>query len=367
MSSSRVALIERPGGPVRVEERPLPELEPGGALLRVIHSEVCGTDCHLFHGRLDGVPYPLTPGHVSVGELVSIRGECRDLHGLPFREGDVVGFFDVHETCGSCWYCLVAQASTRCPSRRVYGITYGTDEGLLGGWSEYVYLKPGVKLLRLPKELSAKNYIAGGCGMPTAMHAMELAQVKLGDVVAVQGSGPVGLCAVAFAKLSGASEVVLIGAPEARLDLGRRFGADHLIDIRTTVPEERGRAVRKLTHDRGADIVIEACGVAEALVEGMGMTRDSGRYIVVGQYCDHGDVALNPHRLINKKHLEIRGCWGCDYRHFYRGLNSLARSPQVPWEAMISAEYALDEARQALDDVEQTRVVKALINPWKSL
>ena len=65
-----------------------------------------------------------------------------------------MGFFVVHETCGNCWHCLVGNAVTWCPERRVYGITYSTNEGLLGGWSECVYMKPGVKLLRLPEGLA---------------------------------------------------------------------------------------------------------------------------------------------------------------------------------------------------------------------
>ena len=72
---------------------------------------------------------------------------------FPGTEGSaVVTFLDVHGTCNNCWYCLVAKASTRCPSRKVYGITYGAEDGLLGGWSERIYLRPGVRIvpLRIP-------------------------------------------------------------------------------------------------------------------------------------------------------------------------------------------------------------------------
>ena len=106
--------------------------------MRTLYSEVCGTDVHLQHGRLSGAPYPLIPGHINVGVLETINGEVTDALGEPVNEGDLVTFLDVHETCNHCWYCLVAKASTRCPNRKVYGITYGADEGLLGGWSELV-------------------------------------------------------------------------------------------------------------------------------------------------------------------------------------------------------------------------------------
>src|ERR687896_1408221 len=143
------ALIPEPHAPVEVRELDEPELEPDSALLDVELSEVCGTDLHLQQGRLEGVPYPLIPGHVSVGRLEKIRGQLLDVNGRPFAEGDRVTFLDVHRTCNACWHCLVARATTRCPQRKVYGITYGAADGLAGGWAERLYLKPETRCIRL--------------------------------------------------------------------------------------------------------------------------------------------------------------------------------------------------------------------------
>ncbi|MCH7886125.1 MAG: alcohol dehydrogenase catalytic domain-containing protein, partial [Planctomycetes bacterium] len=134
--------------PCELRELPIPELENDAALLRVELSEVCGTDVHLREGRLDGVPYPIIPGHVAVGLLEAVRGKMRDVEGRLLVEGDRVTFLDVHRTCHQCWYCLVAKASTRCPDRKVYGITYGVSDGPCGGWSQYIYLKPGTRCIR---------------------------------------------------------------------------------------------------------------------------------------------------------------------------------------------------------------------------
>ncbi|HWF88796.1 MAG TPA: alcohol dehydrogenase catalytic domain-containing protein, partial [Pyrinomonadaceae bacterium] len=116
-----VAVIPKPNAPVEVREVAEPDLELNSALLEVEVSEVCGTDVHLQQGRLAGVPYPLVPGHVSVGRLQKIRGELLDVEGKRFKEGDRITFLDVHRTCNACWYCLVAKAGTRCPQRKVYG------------------------------------------------------------------------------------------------------------------------------------------------------------------------------------------------------------------------------------------------------
>lgn len=349
---------------VKIRAFPEPKMEPGAVLLQTRFSEVCGTDVHLHHGRLAGVPYPIIPGHVSVGTVESVQGDVTYVDGDYVREGDLATFLDVHETCGKCWFCLVAKASTLCPNRKVYGITYSADEGLLGGWSEKIYLKPGVKMLKLPEKVSPESFIAGGCGLPTAIHAIERASMKLGDTVAVQGSGPVGLCAAMLAKLSGAFKVIVLGAPEKRLKMATTIGADHVIDIRDHGEDERVQRVLSLTEDRGADITIEATGVPSAVREGMRMTRDAGRYVVVGQYTDAGNVEINPHLDINRRHLEVRGCWGTDFTHLYRGVRLVERyHDRFPWSEFITRVYDLDEANDALADVEELKVVKAVIKP----
>jgi threonine dehydrogenase-like Zn-dependent dehydrogenase len=360
----KAAVMSAPQEPLEVQEFPEPELEPGAILLETIYSEVCGTDVHLHHGQLAGVPYPIIPGHVSVGRIARLEGEVMDVEGNVLQEGDVVTFLDVHETCGKCWFCLVAKATTRCPSRRVYGITYSADEGLLGGWSQAIYLKPGVKVIKLPAELTPERFIAAGCGLPTAMHGLERAQVQLGDSVVVQGSGPVGLSAAILAQLSGATQVIVIGAPQVRLEMALAIGADRVVDIEQHGPEARVALVREWTGGRGADITIEATGNPAAVREGMQMTRDNGRFVVVGQYTDAGTVEVNPHWDINRKHLEIRGCWGTDFSHLYRGVKVLAKhGERFGYERFISRKYNLEEANQALADVEELKVVKAVIEP----
>lgn len=357
---TRAAVIPQPHQPIEIRAYPEPDLEPGAVLLKTVASEVCGTDVHLWHGKLTGVPYPLLPGHVSVGEVVATGGEVLDIEGCLVRPGDVVTFLDVHETCFNCYYCLVAKASTRCPHRKVYGITYSADEGLLGGWSEKIYLKPGVKVIRLLPEVDAELWIAGGCGLPTALHAIDRSDIKLGDRVLIQGAGPVGLNACALAAASGAGWVGVIDGVPHRLEAARRMGADACLAL----TEDPLSQVKMATGGRGADIVIEASGNPQAVRQGCEMVRDNGKYVIVGQYTDNGNVELNPHLHINRKHLDIRGCWGSDMSHFWRAMQVLARfHDRFAWRSIISQRYALDEVQQALMDVESRKVVKAVIVP----
>jgi threonine dehydrogenase-like Zn-dependent dehydrogenase len=357
-------VMPAPGQPLELRSFDPPELEPGGVLLRTLGSEVCGTDVHLWHGQLAGVPYPIIPGHVSVGEVAAIGGAARDVDGRPLQIGDVVTFLDVYGSCGRCWFCTVAQATTRCPERKVYGITLSADDGLLGGWGEAIYLRPGVHIVSLPPELPWETLLAAGCGLPTALHAVERGAIRFGDTVLVQGDGPVGLNAAILAQLRGAGRIIVIGGSPVRLSMARQIGADAVIDINDQHESERLETIRDLTSGRGADVTIEATGVAAAVPEGMRLTRDAGRYVVVGQYTDAGSATFNPHLDLNRKHLDVRGCWGSDVSHVYRAVQVLARyHRQFPWAAFISGRYGLDRAQQALDDVAAQRVVKALIVP----
>jgi L-iditol 2-dehydrogenase len=355
-------------GPGRALERcrfAEPRPEPGGAVLEMVASEVCGTDVHLHHGRLSGVPYPIIPGHVNCGRLLESRGALRDVEGREIARGALVTFFDVFGTCGSCWQCLVAKTATRCPSRRVYGITTSADEGLLGGWAERIEIKPGVRVLPLPEGLDALDFMGGGCGLPTGFHAVERAGIALGDTVIVQGSGPVGLNVAIFAQLAGALRVLMIGAPAARLEAARRLGAEDALDITAvTRPADRVQWARERTSGRGADVVIEASGNPAAVPEGLEMLRDGGRYVVVGQYTDGGDAMINPHRHVNRRHATILGCWGYEFTHLHRALALMARHRErFRWRDLVTREYTLAEAGQALSDMEQLAVVKAVLRP----
>ncbi len=358
----KAVVMPAPHAPLEVREFPTPKLEPGAALLRTLYSEVCGTDVHLHHGKLD-VPFPIIPGHVSVGVVEATGSKLHDINGDSIKEGDVVTFLDVHETCNNCYQCLVARQPTRCPSRKVYGITYSANDGLLGGWAEAIWMKPGVKMIKLPPALTPETFIGGGCGLVTALHSVDMAGVRLGESVAVLGVGPVGQSIVAFASLSGAGEVVAIGAPDDRLAFATRMGATHTLSL--DVPAAaRSHAVRTLTGGRGVDVVIEASGAPDAITQGLDMVRDGGRMIVCGHYTDNGSVEIHPHWQINRKHVELKGCWGSRYDHFHRAVELTARYGDLkPWREMVTGRYTLDRAADALAAVESRSAIKALITP----
>lgn len=365
MRNAKAVWMDAPKAPLELREQALPKLPPGGILLETLASEICGTDVHLHEGHLDSVPWPIIPGHVSCGRVIETAGSPKDPFGEEICPNDVVTFYDVFGQCGSCYSCLVAKQETRCPHRRVYGITTSARDGLLGGWATHIELRPGVRTLKLRAGVTVDDFMGGGCGLPTGFSAVERGGVVFGDTVLVQGAGPVGQSASIFSRLCGAGRVLMIGGPKNRIEAARARGVDEALDIDSVRdPEERKRWLLDQTGGRGADLVIEATGNPMAVREGLELVRDGGRLVVVGQYTDAGDITISPHRHLNRKHITLLGSWGYEFRHLYLAMGGLERTRErLDWAGFVTREYGIEDASRALADMKAQAVLKALIRP----
>src|SRR5437660_282996 len=144
-----------------------------------------------------------------------------------------------------------------------------------GGYAEHILLRAGTAIFRIPDAVTSEAVVGAGCGLTTALHGLERLPVQLGDMVVVQGVGPVGMAAIAIARISGAGRVIAIGDPGHRLDQALAFGADQVISIEgAPVVEERREFVLEATGGFGADLVVECVGHPAAVPEGMELCRD---------------------------------------------------------------------------------------------
>ena len=140
--------------------------------------------------------------------------------------------------------------------------------------------------------------------------------------------------------------------------------ADLVIDVRQTTEASRREQILSVTSGAGVDVAIEAAGSARAVEEGLTLVRDGGRYVIAGHYTDAGPSSINVHQQINRKHLEIRGCWGSEVGHFVRALRLLAsHDATIPWHAIGARTYALKDVNEALAAAEAMRLPKALVQP----
>jgi threonine dehydrogenase-like Zn-dependent dehydrogenase len=365
MAVARASVLETFKSELVLKNFELPPLEPGAALVRTEMAGICGTDVHLWKGELK-INLPVILGHETVGRIEQLGpGLERDWNGKPLAVGDRITWTSTH-SCGKCFYCAEKKQPTRCPHRRAYGIGYPCDERphFLGGYAEFHYLRPGSNLFQIPEDLSTVSVIGAGCALITAIHGVERTGIDWQDIVVVQGAGPVGISALAVAKSAGASRVIVLGAPKARLEMARRFGAAHVIDIdEVKSSEARINAVRDLTHGYGADVVLECVGHPSAVVEGMEMCRDGGKYLVLGHYCDAGPVQWNPH-VVTRKQLQVFGSWSSEPRHLKAALEFLrTHREQFPFETMVTHRFPLERANEALRTTAKWISAKSVIVP----
>ncbi len=351
--------------PIEVRQFPMPErLAEGEVLVEVSLAGMCGTDVHLHKGQL-AVPLPLILGHETVGRVTATGGDVRDWFGASLANGDRVAW-TVGMPCGECRFCRLYRLPSRCLSRKSYGVSIACDRPphLFGGYAQYHVLRAGTSIFRLSDELADESVIGAGCALVTAVHGFERMPLRWGESVVVQGSGPVGLAALAVAKEAGARPLIVIGGPKPRLERCRRFGADVTIDIATVPdPADRRRRVLEQTNGLGADCVVECVGVPAAVAEGWELCRDGGRYLVLGQYCDAGPTPLNPHLLVRKE-LSVFGSYGSEPPHWAAALDLLrTRRERYPFHEVITHRFGLSEVNDALAAVARWETGKAVIDP----
>jgi D-arabinose 1-dehydrogenase-like Zn-dependent alcohol dehydrogenase len=363
--TSRAAVVRTFGAPIQVEEVPIPsEVESGAILVRIEMCSICGTDVHLWQGSLSTkVELPVILGHEMVGRIIGMgSGPARDSAGQAIHIGDRITW--AHTSCGSCFFCTVAQEPTLCQNARRY-MYERMDRApyLLGGFAEYGYVLPDAGRIRVPDDLSNELASLSSCALRSVMNAIDaLNGIGASETVVIQGAGPLGLLATAVCKVMGARRVITIGAPDARLAMADAFGADETLSIERSSAEERLDRVRAATGGRGADIVLEFTGHPQAFNEGLDLIRRGGRYVVVGQL-GTGTTTFRP-ALIVSKQLRILGSLSGRAKAYWKSLDFLsAHQGSIPFHQMISNHYRLDQVNTAMERMKRYEEIKPVIEP----
>ncbi|MEX1142280.1 MAG: alcohol dehydrogenase catalytic domain-containing protein [Thermoleophilaceae bacterium] len=268
-------------GEVRVEERDEPRLESSrSAIVRVEATGVCGSDLHIYHGRVAVEP-GFTIGHEFVGTVVETGDAVTRV-----AEGDrVVGCFCT--ACGTCYMCLRGQHH-QCATRRTFG--HGATLGNLQGTQAELALVPDADLTlrRMPEGMDDGVALFAGDVMGTGYHAVASTGMVAGDTFAVVGLGPVGLCAVQAARAAGAAEVIAVDTVRERLAMAESFGAT---PVHLTDGDPRG-AAKAVTEGRGVDAAAECVGHADALYLACRLVRPGGTVSVIGAYAERAEVHM---------------------------------------------------------------------------
>jgi L-iditol 2-dehydrogenase len=346
---------------LEVREYPYPEvMEPGAVLLRMLASGICGTDKHTYRGETKqyvgteyerSTPFPIIQGHENVGVVAELGSDgAFAFDGVPLALGDRV-IPAPNRACGLCHMCTRGFPYYLCRNLENYGnsLTSALPPHLFGGWSEYLYLKPGTALFRVPDALP--NEVAVLTEIFAVTHSLERvatlprpAGFRPGDAVVIIGAGALGLAHAIKASLMGAGQVLVLD-PSAR----RRELAVRVADAVGLAPGASAtREVRERCRGEGADLVVNATGFAGAFAQAIALVRDGGTIIEVGAFVDMGDEAFNP-ALICGRSLTLLGVGGEDLRCYEGTLALLARHyHEVPFDEMVSHRFAIEDAPQAM-------------------
>jgi 2-desacetyl-2-hydroxyethyl bacteriochlorophyllide A dehydrogenase len=343
----RAVTFQEPGR-IALEERPEPELlAPDDAVVRVEATGICGSDLHIYHGRVKIEP-GFVIGHEFVGTVIA-AGDAVNRVDVGDR---VLGCF--HTACGSCFYCMRG-AYQACDEARVFG--HGATLGSLQGAQAEQVLVPRANLVlrRVPEGMSDDTALFAGDVMGTAYHAVIEAGIRPGDTVAVLGLGPVGLCAVQVARASGAAAVIAVDTVDERLEVARSFGAEA---IHLTEGDPRG-AVYDATERRGVDICIDAVGHPDALDMAARMTRKAGVVSAIGVYAERVEVHMG---VIWIKALSLHTGRANVIAHVDSVLGMLSAGVLDP-SPLVSRHMTLDDAPEAYQAYANREALKIVLAP----
>jgi alcohol dehydrogenase len=343
----RAVTFQKPGE-VRIEEKPEPEIDATDeALVRIEASGICGSDLHIYHGRVP-VEAGFTIGHEFVGTVLAIGTDVERA-----AVGDrVLGCF--HTACATCASCLRGDYH-RCQRGRTFG--HGSHLGDLQGAQAEQLLVPraNLTLRRVPEGMSDEVALFAGDVMGTGYHAIAHAGMRAGDSVAVLGLGPVGLCAVQAAGAAGATRIFAIDSVGERLEMAARFGAEPL-HLERADPK---RAVREATDGRGVDVVVDAVGDPGPLAMAVSLARDAGTVSGIGAYAGKGEVPIG---LAWLKGLTLRLGLANVIAHVDRVL-ALIEAGKLDPAPLVSHRMKLDEAAEAYRIYDNREALKIVLTP----
>ena len=323
------------------EDVPVPKIETGEVLLKVISCGICAGDTKCFAGadmfwgdthRPGYCETPVIPGHEFVGQVVDLGEGAGEKYSL--EQGD----YAVSEQivpCGECRYCRSGQY-WMCTPHDIYGFHRSTQ----GSWAEYIRLPAKAINYRLPDDMDPR---LGAFVEPLAcsVHAVNRGNIGLGDVVVIAGCGPLGLGMIAAARLKNPVKLIALDLNPARLNLAMKCGADLTMNPAET---DVIQAVRDLTEGYGCDVYIEATGAGKSVEQGLHMIRKLGTFVEFSVF--QSPVTVDWTIIGDSKELNIHGAhlspntYPIAIRMLQQGL--------MPMDEILSHSFPLEEFRKAM-------------------
>jgi len=342
----------------RLEEIPVPRVQPGEVLVRVLGAGICAGDVKCYSGAPlfwgDGVRQgycqpPVTPGHEFVGEVIALGDGAAEKYGL------TLGDWAISEQIVPCWDCRFCQRGQYWMCDGKHDV-YGFRQRTFGAMAEYMLFPADAINHKVPRSLTPRQavYIEP---LACAIHAVQRGEIELGDVVVVSGCGPLGLGMVAAARLKNPACLIALDLLPWRLDVAQKCGADMVFNpSKMDVVDE----VRQLTKGYGCDVYIEATGHPESVIQGLHMIRRLGTFVEFSVFSE--PVTVDWTIIGDTKALNIHGAHLGPFC-YPLAIDMLVKG-QVPADDIVTHEYPLDGYGEAFQRVLQpTDSIKVMLKP----
>jgi alcohol dehydrogenase len=357
MPKMRAAIFVEPGRIV-LDEKPTPSPGPLDAVLKITTTTICGTDVHILKAEYP-VAKGLTIGHEPVGVIAKLGSAVTG-----FKEGQrvIAGAITPSGTSNACLCGVCSQdgAGTKHGWKATGGWRFGNT--IDGCQADYVLVPDAMaNLAPVPDELTDEQVLMCPEIMSTGFSGAESGGIRIGDSVAVFAQGPIGLCATAGAKLSGATTVIGVDGIADRLEVSRRFGADFSVNIHDGDPVEQ---IMAITDGRGVDVAIEALGIQSTFEAALRVIRPGGTLSSLGVYSTDLRIPLGAFAAGLGDHKIVTTlCPGGKER--MRRLMEVIRSGRVDLKSMVTHRFKLDEIEAAYDlfGHQSDGVLKVAITP----
>lgn len=346
-------------GRIELQDKPIPEIGPNDALLRITTTTICGTDVHILKGEYP-VAAGLTIGHEPVGIIEKLGSNVQG-----YQEGQrvIAGAICPSFTSYACQDGVASQDGGACSChgyKPMGGWRFGNT--IDGTQAEYVLVPDAqANLAPVPDGLTDEQVLMCPDIMSTGFGGAEKADIRIGDIVAIFAQGPIGLCATAGAKLRGASCIIVVDGVEERLAISRQMGADVTLNFRDVdVVEE----ILKITGGRGVDAAIEALGTQTTFEQALRVLKPGGTLSSLGVYSQDLKIPLGAlHAGLGDHRIITSLCPGGKER--MRRLLNVVASGRVDFGALVTHQYKLDAITEAYDLFANQRdgVLKVAIKP----
>lgn len=348
---------------IEIRTYEVPKAKPGGIVVKVRMANLCGSEITQWMGKHPVIKKDFVLGHEAVVEIIELGGGVvTDYAGQPIKVGDrIVATYFL--TCGKCDACAHGNFAL-CHNAYKF-LTQHADvwPHFHGNFATHWYIYPNQYFYKVPDELPDSVVASANCAISQVYYGIEKADLKLGEYILIQGAGGLGLYAAAIAKEKGA-KVIMSDSVKERLELGKRFGADHVIDINEyPTLEAKQTKIKEIIGGRLADVGLEVAGVATAFAEGLNLLAMGGRYIEIGTNSFLRTCEMSP-AWITRNALTVIGCVRYDPWYLKKSLDFLeATFGKYPYEELSDKNYTLEETQELLEKAERREVTRGAIVP----